>query len=124
MTKNDNKFSIDFNYLEMLGLHDYARFKNLNLKDIVLMSIEKQIANDKEYLDSLLEIKRDLFIPSEPELIDDNNSISIVNTNILPVESEHKIKKISKNKPRFLRDEPLVVTKKIKKKKKKVQRKK
>jgi hypothetical protein len=41
MTKNDNKFSIDFNYLEMLGLHYYDRFKNLNLKDIVLMSIEK-----------------------------------------------------------------------------------
>ena len=39
MTEQKKTLSIDFNYLEMLGLHDYSRFKNKSLKDIVLLAL-------------------------------------------------------------------------------------
>ena len=144
MTEQRKKFSVEFNYLEMLGLHDYSRFKNKNLKDIVLQAIEKEIASDKEYLDSLIEDKKDFFIAIiNHDLVEQKAPVnSIEQSKILNNESEQEpeeenidddledesedseekpieeaIKAPAKNKPRFLRDIPLITVKPKKKKK-------
>lgn len=143
MSEQRKNFAIEFNYLEMSGLHDYARFKNLNLKDIVLQALEKEIVNDKKYLDSLSEEKRDFLIAmTKHELIENKAPVKITQpSKILNVETkqepeenivddlEEELEEIEEKEieepvkkgrglPRFLRDTPIPVIKPKKKKKK------
>ena len=137
MTEQKKTLSIDFNYLEMLGLHDYSRFKNKSLKDIVLLALEKEITSDKDYLDSLLDNKKELLLTfSEPELIEKTPFTISIDEPKPPIHQEQNfiddsislneptseipqpIKKTYKSQPRFLKDEPLrTVTPKKKKSK-------
>ena len=135
MTEQKKTLSIDFNYLEMLGLHDYSRFKNKSLKDIVLLALEKEITSDKDYLDSLLDNKKELLLTmSEPQLIEKAPSTISIDEPKPPIHQEQNfiddstsldephseipqpIKKTYQSQPRFLKDEPLrTVTPKKKK---------